>query len=119
MARAVNDIDAVRMATGMGLVALTDGVVLGLATIGFMLYINVELALNSIVPTLFIVYFTLIITRRMGKGFRQAQQTFSEVTESVREALAGIRIIKAYNRQSWGYRRVKERGKYTSEIIWS
>ena len=111
MARAVNDIDAVRMATGMGLVALTDGIVLGLATIGFMLYINVELTLISLIPTPFIVYFTLIITRRMGKGFRQVQQTFSEVTESVREALAGIRIIKAYNRQWWGYGRVKETGE--------
>jgi ATP-binding cassette subfamily B multidrug efflux pump len=111
MARAVNDIDAVRMATGMGLVALTDGVVLGLATIGFMLYINVELTLISLIPTPFIVYFTLVITRRMGKEFRQVQQTFSEVTESVREALAGIRIIKAYNRQSWGYRRVKQGGE--------
>lgn len=111
MARAVNDIDAVRMATGMGLVALTDGIVLGLATIGFMLYINVELALISLIPTPFIVYFTLIITRRMGKGFRQVQQTFSEVTESVREALAGIRITKAYNRQSWGHGRVKQSGE--------
>ncbi len=111
MARAVNDIDAVRMATGIGLVALTDGIVLGLATIGFMLYINVELTLISLIPTPFIVYFTLIITRRMGKGFRQVQQTFSEVTESVREALAGIRITKAYNRQSWGHGRVKETGE--------
>jgi ATP-binding cassette subfamily B multidrug efflux pump len=111
MARAVNDIDAVRMAAGMGLVAMTDGVVLGVATIGFMLYINVELTLISLIPTPFIVYFTLILTRRIGKGFRQVQQTFSEVTESVREALAGIRIIKAYNRQSWGYGRVKKRGE--------
>ena len=37
MARAINDINAIRMATGMGLVALTDGVVLGIAAIGFMI----------------------------------------------------------------------------------
>jgi ATP-binding cassette subfamily B multidrug efflux pump len=111
MARAVNDVDAVRMATGMGLVALTDGVVLGLATIGFMLYINVRLTLISLVPTPLIVYFTLIITRRMGKKFAQVQQTFSELTESAREALAGIRVLKAYNRQPWEYRRVKEKGE--------
>jgi len=111
MARAVNDIDAVRMAAGMGLVALTDGVVLGLATIGFMLYIDIRLTLVSLVPTPFIVYFTLIITRRMGREFRQVQQTFSGLTESVREALAGIRVIKAYNRQSWEYSRVKDQGE--------
>jgi ATP-binding cassette subfamily B multidrug efflux pump len=110
MARAVNDIDAVRMAAGMGLVALTDGIVLGLATIGFMLYINIPLTLISLIPTPFIVYFSLILTRRLGRQFRQAQQTFSEVTESAREAFAGIRVIKAYNREGWGYGRVKQKG---------
>jgi len=111
MARAVNDIDAVRMAAGMGLVALTDGVVLGLATVGFMLYIDIRLTLISLIPTPFIVYFTLIITRRMGRDFRRVQQTFSELTESVREGFAGIRVIKAYNRQPWEYRRVKDQGE--------
>jgi ATP-binding cassette, subfamily B, multidrug efflux pump len=111
MARAVNDIDAVRMAAGMGLVALTDGVVLGLATIGFMLYIDITLTLIALVPTPFIFYFTLSITRKMGRGFKQVQQTFSELTESVREVLAGIRVIKVYNRQAWGYSRVKDKGE--------
>jgi ATP-binding cassette subfamily B protein len=111
MARAVNDIDAVRMAAGMGLVALTDGIVLSLATIGFMLYINTKLTLISLIPAPFIVYFTRIITRRMGRGFRQVQQTFSELTESVREALAGVRVIKAYNCESWQYGRVKDQGE--------
>jgi ATP-binding cassette subfamily B protein len=111
MARAVNDIDAVRMAAGMGLVALTDGIVLGLATIGFMLYIDIKLTLISLIPTPFIFYFTLTITRKMGSEFKKVQQTFSELTESVREVLAGIRVIKAYNRQAWGYSRVKEKGE--------
>jgi ATP-binding cassette subfamily B protein len=111
MARAVNDIDAVRMAAGMGLVALTDGVVLGLATIGFMLYIDITLTLISLIPTPFIFYFTLITTRKMGREFKQVQQTFSELTESVREVLAGIRVIKVYNRQAWGYSRVKDKGE--------
>lgn len=111
MARAVNDIDAIRMAAGMGLIAMTDGVVMGLATIGFMSYINLKLTLISIIPTPFIFYFTLIITRRVGKQFTLVQQTFSGLTESVREAFAGIRVIKSYNRQKWAYTRVENRGK--------
>ena len=111
MARAVNDIDAIRMAAGMGLVALTDGVLIGLATIGFMSYINLKLTLISIIPTPFIFYFTLIITRRVGKQFTQVQQTFSGLTESVREAFAGIRVIKSYNRQKWAYTRIEKKGK--------
>jgi ATP-binding cassette subfamily B protein len=110
MARAVNDVDAIRMATGMGLVALTDGIVLGMATICFMLYINVKLTLISLIPTPFILYFTFTITKKMGGQFRNVQQTFSELTESAREAFAGIRVIKAYNRQSWVHDRLKKSG---------
>ena len=50
MARAINDINAIRMGAGMGLVALIDGTVLGMAAIGFMLSINVKLTLISLIP---------------------------------------------------------------------
>ena len=111
MARSVNDIDAVRMATGMGLVALTDGVVLGLATIGFMLHINVKLTLISIIPAPLIFYVTFLISRKMGREFKQVQQTFSVLTETVREALAAIRVVKAFNRQSWEFERLRDKGE--------
>ena len=45
MAYATNDLDAVRMASGMGLVALTDAVLLGTASVGFMIWINPRLTL--------------------------------------------------------------------------
>jgi ABC-type multidrug transport system fused ATPase/permease subunit len=45
MAHATNDIQQVRMASGMGLVALNDALFLGSAAIGFMVYINLELTL--------------------------------------------------------------------------
>ncbi|MGM0404481.1 MAG: ABC transporter transmembrane domain-containing protein, partial [Thermodesulfobacteriota bacterium] len=40
MAHATNDINNIRMAVGMGVVALTDAIFLGSAAIGFMLYID-------------------------------------------------------------------------------
>jgi len=43
MAHATNDLNHIRMATGMGLVALTDALFLGTAAIGFMAYIDVRL----------------------------------------------------------------------------
>ncbi len=50
MAHATNDIQQIRMATGMGMVALNDAVVLGLAAIGFMAYINVTLTAFVLIP---------------------------------------------------------------------
>ena len=116
MARAINDINAIRMATGMGLVALTDGTVLGLAAIGFMISISPQLTAISLIPAPIIVLFTRILTQRMSIGFETVQKTFSDVTERVREAFAGIRVVKAFNREEWEYKRVKAEGeRYVSE----
>jgi len=116
MARAINDINAVRMATGMGLVALTDGLVLGVSAIGFMLYIDPSLTLISILPAPILIYFTRILTRRMSSGYEKVQATFSGLTERAREAFAGVRVVKAYSRESWTYGKMKNEGeKYIRE----
>jgi ATP-binding cassette subfamily B protein len=118
MARASNDINAVRMATGIGLVALTDGLVLGVAAIGFMIYINPFLTLIALVFAPIIITFTRILTRRMSEGYERVQKRFSDLTESVREAFAGIRVIKVYAREGWVYRKVEEEGgHYLSENL--
>lgn len=116
MARAINDINSIRMATGMGLVALTDGIVLGVSAIGFMLYISPWLTFISIIPAPILIYFTRILTRRMSTGYESVQAAFSDLTERVREAFAGIRVVKAYTREGWTFERVKSGGdKYVSE----
>jgi len=118
MARAINDINGIRMAAGMGLVALTDGAVLGMAAIGFMMSINLRLTLISLIPAPFIVLGTKILTRRMSFGFETVQKTFSDLTERVREAFSGIRVIKSYSRENWQYSRVEQvGGKYISENL--
>ena len=116
MARAINDLNAVRMATGIGMVTLTDGLVLGIAAIGFMLYINVYLTLISLIPAPIVIYLTRILTRRMATAYERVQKKFSDVTERAREAFSGIRIIKAYTGETWEYRKIKEEGeRYISE----
>ncbi len=116
MARAINDINAVRMATGMGLVALVDGSVLGLAAIGFMISIDPRLTLISLIPAPLIVWLMRYLTRRMSRGFETVQKTFSDLTERVREAFSGIRVIKAHGREDWEYRRIREEGeRYVAE----
>jgi ATP-binding cassette subfamily B multidrug efflux pump len=116
MARATNDINAIRMANGMGMVALTDGFVLGAAAIGFMISISPYLTLIALIPTPIIVYLTWILTRRMSIGYEIVQKTFSDLTERVREAFVGIRVVKAYCREPWEKEKVEKEGKtYISE----
>jgi ATP-binding cassette subfamily B protein len=116
MARATNDVNAVRMATGFGIFAVTDSVVLGVATIVCMLYISPVLTLVSLIPAPILIYLTRMLSRRMSTGYERVQKTFADLTEEVREAFAGVRIVKAYSRESWECKKIEEGGgKYISE----
>jgi ATP-binding cassette subfamily B protein len=99
MAHATNDIQQVRMASGMGLVALNDALFLGSAAIGFMVYINLELTLYVLIPMPLIVLGTRFLSRRMHRRYKGVQEAFSKLTEAVRERFSGIRVIMAYNAQ--------------------
>ena len=99
MAHATNDIQQIRMATGMGMVALNDAIVLGASAIGFMLYINVTLTLFVLIPMPLIVISTKFFSKKMHQRYQMVQAAFSDLTETIRERFAGIRIIKAHNRK--------------------
>ena len=99
MAHATNDIQHVRMAIGMGMVALTDAIVLGTAAICFMLYINKLLTLIVLIPMPLVVLGARFFSKKMHRLYGEVQKTFADLTEAVRERFAGIRIIKAYNRE--------------------
>lgn len=96
MARATNDLNSIRMASGIGLVAAADGILLSSAAVGFMLYISPLLTLLAVLPMPVIMIITRIISRRLHRRFQQTQASFSAMTELVREALAGIRLVKAF-----------------------
>ena len=108
MAHATNDIQQVRMAAGMGLVAINDAVVLGAAAIGFMLYIHIELTLYVLIPMPVLVVSTRFLGKRMHRRYGKVQAAFSELTESVRERFAGIRMIKAHHGEAAAGKAVRE-----------
>lgn len=96
MAHATNDIQQVRMASGMGMVALNDALFLGSAAIGFMLYIHVQLTLLVLIPMPFIAFGARLLSRQMHRRYGDVQASFSNLTETVRERFTGIRMIKAH-----------------------
>ncbi|MBT8369317.1 MAG: ATP-binding cassette domain-containing protein, partial [Deltaproteobacteria bacterium] len=99
MAHATNDIQQIRMAAGMGLVALNDAIILGLAAICFMAYINVKLTAFVLIPMPLIVISTRFFSKKMHRRYQAVQAVFSDLTEVIRERFAGIRITKAHHRK--------------------
>jgi len=108
MAHATNDINNVRMAVGMGMVAFTDAVFLGFAAICFMAYINIKLTLFALIPMPVIIYFTRKFGQKMHRRYTTVQQSFSGLTEVVRESFSGIRIVKAFNMENTEYNRLEQ-----------
>lgn len=108
MARASSDISGIRMASGMGIVALTDALFLGIASAVFMAILNWRLALLTLIPLPLIAISSRLLSRKMHRLYTDVQSTVSEITEAVRERLSGIRIIKAFVRESDETARVKE-----------
>jgi ATP-binding cassette subfamily B protein len=114
MAHATNDIQQVRMATGMGLVALNDALVLGTAAIGFMAYINVRLTLLVLIPMPLIVIGARFFSKKMHRRYRKVQGAYADLTEAVRERFAGIRVVKSFG---WEGNEAERVEKYSRTYI--
>jgi ATP-binding cassette subfamily B multidrug efflux pump len=96
MAHAVNDINAVRMALGFGLIIFIDIFILGIAAIGMMLSINLRLTLFALIPFPFIAIVSTKFGGLIHRLFEKVQESFALLTEKVRENLSGIRVVKVF-----------------------
>jgi ATP-binding cassette subfamily B multidrug efflux pump len=97
MAHAISDINHIRMAFGFGLIVIVDTVLLGGATLTIMFWTNPKLTLLAIIPMPFLIIMTKILGKKMHTFHKTAQESFSGLTELVRESFFGIRIIKVFN----------------------
>ncbi len=96
MAHAINDINAVRMALGFGVVILTDIFILGIASLIMMISISPRLTFYSLIFFPLIAFLSTRFGRIIHILFEKVQESFALLTERVRENLSGIRVVKAF-----------------------
>lgn len=96
MAHGSNDLSAIQMACGMGMVAAVDAIVLSLAAIGFMIHIHPTLTLFALLPLPLLAVATRILSARLHHRFNHVQEQFALLTEYARSAMVSIKLIKAY-----------------------
>lgn len=99
MALATNDLASVQLACGMGLVACADALVMTLAALSFMAYINPTLTIIAVLPMPVLALLTRLLSARLHRRFKKVQEQFSHITEFARTALSVIRLIKAYTQE--------------------
>lgn len=101
MARATNDVTAVEMTAGEGVLSGLDGVVTGVLVLAVMLlFINWQLTLVALLPFPIMAWFFMVIGNRLHDGFRDAQERFSDLNDRVQESVSGIRMIRAFGREA-------------------
>jgi ATP-binding cassette, subfamily B, multidrug efflux pump len=96
MARSTNDLNAVRMMLGPGIMYWTETSLTLLLCIGVMLHTDVRLTLMSLLPAPFVSLAVIFFGRRIHKRFEHIQSMFSDISSRVQENLAGVRVIRAY-----------------------
>ncbi len=100
MAHATNDVEAVQFACGMGILALADAMIMVSFSLAAMLSISWELVLYAFIPLPLVTVFVVVIGRMIHKRFTAVQEAFSLLTEKVREAISGVRVIKSFVQES-------------------
>ncbi|MBU4510204.1 ABC transporter ATP-binding protein, partial [bacterium] len=99
MAHMTNDMTAVRRACAFGVIAGFDAVFLFSATLIFMLTLNAKLTFYALIPLPIIALISLFFMRILFKKFKSVQESFSLLTEKVREMVSGIKIIQAFQQE--------------------
>ena len=97
MAYMTNDLDAVRMALGPGILFLLDVIAMGTITLYRMIVqIDPVLTLVGVIPLLLIAVSVRIMGRENRKRFSKRQEAFADLSKFVQEHLTGIKIIKSF-----------------------
>jgi ATP-binding cassette subfamily B protein len=96
MAYATNDLNAVRMLFGIGLIAASDIILMTVAAFSIMMSIDWRLTLLAIIPMPFLSLTIGYFGKKMHKRFTKVQEAFAGMSGSVQESISGIRVVKAF-----------------------
>lgn len=97
MARATNDLNAVSLTAGFGIMTLMDST-LFLGTIIFAMgfVISWKLTLFAMLPVPIMAILIQYLGKLVHERYMKAQDAFGELNDSVLESVAGVRVIRAY-----------------------
>lgn len=96
MSRATNDLNAVRMMIGPAVMYSASTIMVFVVTIVLMLSINARLTLFALIPLPFVSIAVKVFGSIIHKRFERIQAQLSDLSAVVQEALAGVRVVRAY-----------------------
>jgi ATP-binding cassette subfamily B protein len=84
---------------GPGIMYSATTVVIGVVTIGLMLQLDWKLTLMALAPLPLVSVGVKVFGSMIHERFEKIQALYSEITERVRENLAGVRVVRAFRQE--------------------
>jgi ATP-binding cassette subfamily B multidrug efflux pump len=96
MARATNDLNAVRMLLGPAIMYSANTIVFTAGALVFMLSISPKLTVFAFLPLPVVSIIVQYFGKRIHERFERIQAMFSDISARAQENFSGARVIKAY-----------------------
>ncbi|HVO98295.1 MAG TPA: ABC transporter ATP-binding protein [Bryobacteraceae bacterium] len=96
LARATNDMNAVRMMLGPGVMYWFETSLTLILSVAVMLRVDWPLTLVALTPAPFVSLAVLVFGRKIHDRFEAIQGMFSDISSRVQENLSGVRVVRAY-----------------------
>jgi ATP-binding cassette subfamily B protein len=108
MARSTNDMNAIRMASGMALVAFFDAVVITISVLAILFAQQPRIAALIIIPLPLVTVLTLFLGRFIRGMFRRVQEGFSTMSQQTQEIFSGVRVVKSFVKEGYFFRKFRD-----------
>jgi ATP-binding cassette subfamily B multidrug efflux pump len=96
MARATNDLNAVRMLLGPAIMYTANTIVFTAGALAFMLSISPKLTIYAFLPLPVVSIVVQYFGKRIHERFERIQAMFSDISARAQENFSGARVIRAY-----------------------
>ncbi len=111
MSLATNDVEAVRMALGPGLLVAADALFYFVTVPIAMLMLSPKLTLLAFLPLPIIPWLVARNERLIHERFEKVQQSFGKLSALAQETLTGVRVIKAFASEPGQLERFRKAGE--------
>jgi ATP-binding cassette subfamily B multidrug efflux pump len=96
MARATNDLNAVRMMLGPGVMYWGETMLTFVLAVAVMAWVDWPLTVLAILPAPLVSFVVMRFGKIIHDRFERIQAMFSDISSRVQENLAGVRVIRSY-----------------------
>jgi ATP-binding cassette subfamily B protein len=100
MSRATNDMSAIRMVLGPGIMYTASTVATSVGAVAVMLVISPRLTLLALLPLVLVSWLVRHFGRKVHDRYEEVQAQLAELNALVQENLSGARVVRAYTQEA-------------------